>query len=310
MKIAYAFRSAVSYPDLGTESRRLPEGKGRARFLKHINRIGFDGLELGLESIGGMDATKESVTELREELEDYGTPCVAVRGGGGFHSPETAASNRKNIEKVIEVASWLGADIVNTSTGTPPRYLDQPGSFVGDPVSQGASLLATEDDFERTARVLHEVGEVAGDNGLRITLEVHQHSITDNSWSTLHMLDLADSPHIFANPDLGNIFWTYDVPEETSEEAILALAPRSKYWHCKNLVRVHIPENRHAIFLRVPLPDGQIDYRFAIHSMDDAGYDGYLAVEGAQTGDALYADQRSFDYVQSVFSDIEADKTD
>ena len=100
------------------------------------------------------------------------------------------------------------------------------------------------------------------------------------------------------------------MPEETSEEAILALAPRAKYWHCKNLVRVHIPENRHAIFLRVPLPDGQIDYRFAIHSMDDAGYDGYLAVEGAQTGDALYADRRSFDYVQSVFSDIEADKTD
>ena len=193
-----------------------PKERGRSRFLKHINRIGFDGIELGIESVGGMEATTQRATELRKELEDYGTPCVAVRGGGGFHDPGTAAANRKNIEKAIDVASWLGAGIVNTWSGTPPPHPEQPGTFVGDPVSQGSSRLATEDDFERTARVLHEVGEVAGDKGLRITLEVHQNSITDNSWSTLHMLDLADSPYLFANPDLGNIFWAYEVPEETS----------------------------------------------------------------------------------------------
>ena len=314
MKIAYAFRRAVSYPYVGVpnpsveESRRLPEGEGRSHFLKHINRIGFDGIELGIESVGGMEATTQRATELRKELEDYGTPCVAVRGGGGFHDPGTAAANRKNIEKAIDVASWLGAGIVNTWSGTPPPHPEQPGTFVGDPVSQGSSRLATEDDFERTARVLHEVGEVAGDKGLRITLEVHQNSITDNSWSTLHMLDLADSPYLFANPDLGNIFWAYEVPEETSEEAILALAPRAKYWHCKNLVRVHIPENRHTIFLRAPLPDGQIDYRFAIHAMHEAGYDGYLAVEGGRTGDALHADHLSFEYAKRVIAGIEAEQ--
>jgi sugar phosphate isomerase/epimerase len=306
MKIAYAFRRAVSYPDVGGDSLRLPEGDARSRFLKHINRIGFDGLELGLEAVGGTETTRQRADDLRRELEDYGTPCVAVRGGGGYHDPRTASQNREAIAKVVEVASWLGAGIVNTSTGGGLRFPGQPGSFVGEPVSQGASRTASTADFERTATVLREVGKMAGDRGLNVTLEVHQNSITDNSWSTLHMLDLIDSPHVFANPDLGNIFWTYETPEETSEQAIAALAPRSKYWHCKNLIRVHIPENRHSIFLRVPLPDGEIDYRFAIHAMIDAGYDGYLAVEGAKAGDALHADRRSLDYVKSVIADLEA----
>ena len=84
-------------------------------------------------------------------------------------------------------------------------------------------------------------------------------------------MELIDSPNIFLNPDLGNIYWCYDIPEESTEDAIVALAPHSRYWHCKNLKRVYIPENEHSIFLRTALPDGDIDYRFAITAMKEAG---------------------------------------
>ena len=90
-------------------------------------------------------------------------------------------------------------------------------------------------DFERIASVLREVGERDEYLGLKVTVEVHQYSIADNRWSALHLLDLVNSPHVLANPDLGNIFWTYDDPEETPEDSIVALAPRAGYWHCKNL---------------------------------------------------------------------------
>ena len=306
MQIAYAFRRSIFYPYAGG-SRALPDGETRSRYLGKVKEIGFDGIELGFDSLGGIDATRAGVLELRKELDDHGTPCVAVRGGGGFHHPRTVSENRESLGKAIDVAAWLGAGIVNTSTGAPPRNPGAAGSFMGEPTSQGSSRLATADDFARTSKALHEYGEIAGAHGINITLEVHQHSITDNSWSTLHMLDLIDSPHVFVNPDLGNVYWVYDEPEETSDEAIVALAPRSKYWHCKNLHRVHIPENEHSIFIRVPLPDGDLDYRFAISAMQDAGYDGYLAIEGATSGDALHQDRRSFEYVKSVLRDINED---
>jgi sugar phosphate isomerase/epimerase len=84
----------------------------------------------------------------------------------------------------------------------------------------------------------------------------------------------------------------------------VALAPRAKYWHCKNLRRTHIPEVHRAFFQRVPLPDGDIDYRFAIAAMLDAGYQGYLAVEGAMEGDQLTKDGRSAAYVRDILTSL------
>ena len=55
--------------------------------------------------------------------------------------------------------------------------------------------------------------------------------------------------------------------------------------------------------MRVPLPDGDIDYRFAVNAMQDAGYDGYLAIEGAVLGDQLHADRRSVEYVQGILAE-------
>jgi sugar phosphate isomerase/epimerase len=54
----------------------------------------------------------------------------------------------------------------------------------------------------------------------------------------------------------------------------------------------------------VPLDDGDIDYRFAISAMVDAGYKGYLAVEGSNLGDQLTHDKRSADYVRGVLKDL------
>jgi len=84
-----------------------------------------------------------------------------------------------------------------------------------------------------------------------------------------------------------------DVPDEHMEQCLSALAANSKYCHCKSRNRGHVPELDPSYCIRVPLPDGDIDYRFAISAMVEAGYDGYLAIEGANTGDQLYKDRRS-----------------
>ena len=54
----------------------------------------------------------------------------------------------------------------------------------------------------------------------------------------------------------------------------------------------------------MPLPDGDIDYRFAIAAMHDAGFDGYLAVEGARDGDQLFSDARSLNYVRDILAEL------
>lgn len=302
MKIAYAFRRANFFPYVG-DAWNLPGREVRATWLPKVHDLGFDGIEIANNTVGGPGASLEQVRELRKELEDNGAPCVCVRGGGGLANPRTAAANRQRIEEAIKFASQMGCNLVNTTVGA-PTVSTIPGGFVGEPVSQGSSRDAHESDYVETARGFRDLARIAADAGVEISIEVHQHSIVDNSWSALHLLELIDQPNVGINPDLGNILWTYDVPEETSEQAILALAPKAKYWHCKNLRRVHIPENKHTIFLRMPLPNGDIDYRFAISAMAAAGYQGYLAVEGMQLGDQIQEDCRSIAYAKNVLAEI------
>lgn len=318
MKIAYAFRRSTYYPFVSGAAWELPDERALPEYLSKVRDIGFDGVELGIDNFlsntpnasgspnGGLAVDDGRVKEMRKRLDGEGTPCVAIRAGGALCYPQTAAHNRKRLETAVDIADALGADIVNTALSSPPlnRMLDTGPS--GAPESHGSSQTASEEDFVRTAQALREVGAMAGDRGINITVEVHQHSIADNSWATLHLLELADSPFVHANPDLGNVLWNYDVPEESTEQCVSALASRSKYWHCKSLNRVHIHEIDHSYYIRVPLPDGDIDYRFAIGAMVDAGYDGYLAIEGANTGDQLYKDRRSVNYVRGILGELEA----
>ncbi len=299
MKIAYAFRRCASYPYNGGG---LPnDSENRQQFLQKAREIGFEGIELPRMSISDTE-----IDTLRSQLEDAGMPCVAVRGGGGAAHPRVASGNLQAMIDAVYFAPKIGAKIVNTTVTTPPRDPNGKGTYRGESVSQGSSRQASIIDYERTASAISKVASLAADLDISLSIEIHQNSIVDNSWSALHLMDLIDAPNVGINPDLGNIYWTYDIPEESCEDAIVALAPHVNYWHCKSLYRVHIPDLESAIYVQVPLPDGEIDYRFAIAALLDANYEGYLAIEGIRYGDQFHQDGRSVSYVNSVIEDIES----
>ena len=297
MKIAYAFRRCALYPYNGAEFPT--DAANRKQFLNKVKEVGFEGIELP-----AMNLPDPEVANLRSELEDAGVPCVAIRGGGGAAHPRVAAANKQSMKNAVHFASKVGAGVVNSTVTTPPRDPSGKGTYRGEPVSQGSSRLATNSDYERTASAVSEVAGVAADLGVEISIEIHQNSIADNSWSALHLLELIDAPNVGVNPDLGNIYWTYDIPEESCEDAIAALAPHVNYWHCKSLYRVHIPDLETAIYVQAPLPDGEIDYRFAISALVEVNYSGYCAIEGVRHGDQFLQDGRSVAYVKSVLEDL------
>jgi sugar phosphate isomerase/epimerase len=281
----------------------MPPRAERRRYLPLVKSMGFDAVEVGIDE----EADEAAARELANELRGEGLVVGAVRGGGSLSHPLSAQRAVTRLQRSMRYAGWLGAPIVNTALVNPPSYPDGPGSGrQGEQVSQGASRVASAYDFELTAERLRTAGRMAADVGVSISIEVHQGSIADNSTATLHLLDLVGLENVGANPDLGNIYWQYEYPEETPEAAIVALAPRALYWHCKNLQRTHIPDLNRSFFARVPLPDGEIDYRFAMAAMLDAGYDGYFAVEGAQKGDQLSQDRRGLEYAQALAKELSA----
>ncbi len=294
MRIVYAFRRAAFHPDPGREGE-LPPREVRRAFLGKVREVGFEGLELAMPY-----GSEAEARELRREIEDAGLPCRAIRGGGPSLHPRDLAGNQARMEAAIRAAAWLGAPVVNASIGM-PRLSSAHGSLPwGEATCWGSSRDATEADFERAAAALSAVAPLAADFGIAIALELHQHCLIDNSWSALHLLERVNHPAVGLNPDLGNIYWAYHIPEETGEQAILALAPHATYWHLKNLRRTYVPGQEFALFHQTPLPEGEIDYRFAVSAMLTAGYSGDYAIEGLRLGDAITGDAMSAAYLRSL----------
>ena len=301
VKLCYALRRGVFYPSARDDFGEMPPAAERRRYLPLVKAMGFDAVEVPVDET----ADEHTTRDLARELQEHGLEIGAVRAGGALNHPLTAGRAVQKLERAMRYAAWAGATVVNTALVSPPTHPNGPGSGrQGEQVSQGASRTASEQDFILTAERLRSAGHMAADVNVSIAIEVHQGSLADNSTATLHLLDLVGLPNVGANPDLGNIYWHYEYPEETAEAAIVALAPRAVYWHCKNLRRQHIPELRRSFFQRVALPDGDLDYRFAIAAMVDVGYDGYLAVEGAREGDALTQDRRSAEYILHLLAEL------
>lgn len=305
MKLAYAFRRTTFYPYAGGTGWEIPPPEVRERYLRTVRDLGFEGIEIGYGQ--GVGTDEASIRALGAELAAAGVPCAAVRAGGGFLRPQVAQRSRDALLGGIQMAAWIGAAIVNLTVTMPtgiPSAPGEPGGGVGRRTSPGSSQVASAADYEITAQALRTLADFAAERDISLSLEMHQHSIADNPWSCLHLLTLIDRPNVGLNPDLGNLYWHYERPETTAEAAIVALAPQAKYWHCKQLQRLQIPEHDRSYYLLVPLPDGEIDYRFAIAAMHAAGYDGWLAIEGCRDGDQILNDGRSAAYCQQILAEL------
>src|SRR5207237_4206026 len=105
--------------------------------------------------------------------------------------PASGPAARKRLESAIRYAEWVGAEIVNSALVSPPTHPGGPGhDRQGETVSQGASRTASEQDFLGEAQYLREYGQRAANAGVKISIEVHQGSLADSSWATVHLLDL------------------------------------------------------------------------------------------------------------------------
>jgi sugar phosphate isomerase/epimerase len=296
MSLIYAFRRTTLFPrtDTGNE---LPT-EGRAAYLQAVRALGFEGLELGAPR--GSDA---EIRGLRRELEDAGLPCRALRGAGPSLQAEAADGGRERMKAGLRAAAAMGAPIYNVTISM-PRPADAGSLPWGGATSWGSSRDATEADFAGAATVLADVAPVAAELGVKVSIEIHQHCLADSSGAGRTLMERVGHSAVGLNPDLGNIYWNYHTPEETSEQAIRSLAPLACYWHMKNLVRVHVPQQAYSFYAQATLPDGEIDYRFAVSAMLAAGYRGDFAVEGLRLGDQLRGDGRSLAYVRELLKEL------
>ena len=164
------------------------------------------------------------------------------------------------------------------------------------------TLADDEVEMSATSVALRELCARAADAGLRVVVEMNENSIVDRASRVLTLLDMTDAENLGVNPDLGNLTRVSVPMIEPWYETLLAVAPRTTYWHVKNNLRLEHPSG---IVATHPsqLEDGVIDYRFALSCLLNAGFTGPVVIE-SYWGDRLRFLQRGRAYLQETVQQI------
>ena len=277
------------------------------KLLSWAKDAGYDGFELEDHWIDFYNMSDSEIKQYKSVLDSTGMPiaCIKTPGKNLCH-PDVKDGNKKKLVRAIEIASMLESTIISLNLASSNTLYNAPITNMGGiSESWGSSKDASEKEFELTADCLREAAKKASYLGVSLAIEVHQHAICDSAKSTIKLLDMVGEKNVGANPDLGNIYWTYQIPEEDWAESINKLADRTLWWHCKNLNRVHIPDLNRSIFIKTTLDQGDIDYRYCVNTLHQAGYEGYILVEGTGDKDGLYNSKRNLNYLRDLLSDLD-----
>lgn len=228
---------------------------------------GFDALELGIADAGsafGIDATQAQCEDLVAAARKEGVALLSTASGLywgralGDDDPAKSAQARKDLEAMIQIASWLGAKTHLTIPGAVEVFF-LPERPIQD--YQGV--------WDRATEGLRAVLPLAQEKGVRLGIENVWNKFLLSPVEMRTFLDQFDSPFIGSYLDVANIL-PYGYPEQW----IRVLG--------KRIVGVHFKDFRKAVGTAegfVDLLEGDVNWPAVLSALAEVGYDGPVPCE-------------------------------
>jgi sugar phosphate isomerase/epimerase len=272
----------------------------RGRVLRWGKAKGFDAAEIEDKwaLVEEMDAA--ALRAFRDQAESIGIGLTLKLHYRDLSTPRVAAASEAGVLRSIEGAAALGAPIVSFSIPTPERVRDEVSRELGRDWRPG-SRDALPGAYETTAAAVRRLGQRAADLGVELSVEMHQGSIVDTSVSLLRLLEMVDLPNVGANPDLANLMQLEPPPDEDWRSCLERIAPRTNYWHVKNLRRYVVGGK--PLLLRRRLDEGFVDYRWCVAHLLERGWDGIAVIEGPGHGDHFTVSEESRAYLVKLIDE-------
>lgn len=156
------------------------------------------------------------------------------------------------------------------------------------------AYLSTQDTWPLEKRATHFADCMKkildATHHLDVSMGIENHGHKGNEQEFLDaVLDAVHSPKVGLTLDTGNFYW-YGYPLERVKELIKHFAPRVKHTHMKS---IHFPADKREIQREVgwgygeycsPLREGDLDLRYVVKTLKDAGYQGDLCIENESLG--------------------------
>jgi len=210
-----------------------------------LARIGYDCLELCLEEA---DVRPDEMTEgrahtVRQRLDEMGIGLASL----SYHADrEPLAQRAANQARAIQVAQWMGADILILN-----------GERSTDQARQWAEHV------DRLSRLC----QLAEEAGVTLAVEPEPLLVIGSSQDALDMIGAVGSPALKVNLDVGHA----QITDDDVAASIRRLGPAIAHLHLEDIAgRVH----RH-----LPLGEGDMDFVAIREALDEIGYAGPYVVD-------------------------------
>lgn len=221
--------------------------------LEELARIGFDGAELCLESA---DMRPENFTPARANeiirlMDEIGLEIASV----SYHADAEPVDQRiSNTSKSVEVAEWLGADVLIINA---ERVRD------GEKEQQWRNLVDR----------MKKLTAFAERRGVNVAIEPEPLLVVGDTDDVIRMMDAVGSPNLKVNLDVGHAYIT----DASLSDSIRKLG--------NAIVHTHIEDIKDKVHNHLELGQGDIDFAAMHTAFMEIGYDGYYVVDLFRLGD-------------------------
>ena len=246
-------------------------------FLKYASETGYGYVELSIGDVWGqgVDNLERKAEEVRKELESFGLKVSALSAGNDFVvlEEEEIKAQVERMGRICGLANILETDAIRTEGGRPKDSVPK------------------ERWVEAMAGCLTRCIDYAEKNDVRLAVDNHGH-VTNDGDLQIELFQRVDSDRVGANMDTMNYRWAGHSLDRIAHFYEI-VAPHTFHTHMKDGTG-SLREYRGAA-----LGKGEIDLKYAIKCLRDAGYDGVWCTEyeGREGSDVGY--RKCFEWLKA-----------
>ncbi len=250
------FMASLGYSEMAPE-----------KACQSLSKLGYDAVGWTMAHCNPREHTKEQLRSLVDLPKKYNMEIgeLVVQQNVVCLEDSAQQDNIKLVIECIEMASEIGAPVINLFTG-PPAWIEGTGK-IGVDIKEGQAwdlVLGAYEQFVKAAEK-HQV---------LLAVEGVWAMLCHDYYTTKPLIDEFDSPWLGVNLDpshdvlAGNLDVGWIVKQWAKKDRI-------KHVHIKDAVGVQTD----GLFIFPMLGEGNVDWKAFCTALDEVGYDGQMSVE-------------------------------
>ncbi len=282
--------SGASMQEAGPEAWRT--------VFDEVRACGFDHVDITDSWLRPGDLAREQQEDLARALKQssLGVTAISVVRRSVL-DPDLGQVHLDYALRTVEAAAVIGIGVVCLGLHRPLTPAQQRAQWFWTEPGAGDDLDDPE-LFELAVRRFRQVGDLAADLGVELSLELYEDTLLGTADAAVRLVQAVGLPNVGLNPDIGNLVRLHR-PVESWMQMLEKTLPHTNYWHVKNYFRDHDPATGAYFTVPAPAESGVINYRLALHLALEAGFEGPICVEH-YGGDGLGVSASNRDYLRAI----------